>query len=101
MMPAEEEDHSMTKLVAVTLASLVAFVLISPPAFAQGRVAGAQVYELTENATFTFGKSRLPFREAAVSQMLGVAAVGTRLSLTPDLTTPLPVTPAHPGNLTA
>ena len=91
----------MTKRVAVTLASLVAFVLISPPAFAQGRVAGAQVYELTENAKFTFGKSRLPFREAGVSQMLGFAAVGTPLCPTPDLTTPLPGTPALPGNPSA
>ena len=40
MMPAEEEDHSMTNLVAATLASLVVLALISPPAFAQGRVAG-------------------------------------------------------------
>src|SRR5438309_1378802 len=101
MMPAEEEDHSMTNLVAATLASLVGLALISPPAFAQGRVAGAQVYELTENAKFTFGRSRLPFREAGVSQMLGFAAVGTPLCPTPDLATPVSGTPALPGNPSA
>ena len=101
MMPAEEEDHSMTNLVAATLASLVVLALISPPAFAQGRVAGAQVYELTENAKFTFGRSRLPFREAGVSQMLGFAALGTPLCPTPDLATPVSGTPALPGNPSA
>src|SRR5438270_12822241 len=98
MMPAEEEDHSMTNLVAATLASLVVLALISPPAFAQGRVAGAQVYELTETAKFTFGRSRLPFREAGVSQMLGFAAVGTPLCLTADLATSVAGTPALAGN---
>src|SRR5438045_9414471 len=101
MMPAEEEDHSMTNLVAATLASLVVLALISPPAFAQGRVAGAQVYELTENAKFTLGRSRLPFREAGVSQMLGFAAAGTAPCATPVLATPLRATPALPGNPSA
>src|SRR5204863_10147020 len=97
MMPAEEEDHSMTNLVAATLASLVELALISPPAFAQGRVAGAQVYALTENAKFTFGRSRLSFREAGASQMLVLADVGTPLCPHPDLPISVTGTPAPPG----
>src|SRR5207248_6117376 len=49
----------------------------------------------------SFGRSRLPFREAGVSQMLGFAAVGTPLCPTPDLATPVPGTPALPGNPSA
>src|SRR5207245_166682 len=89
----------MTTL-AAALASVVVLALITSPVFAQGRVAGAQVYELTANAKFTSGKSKLLLREAGVSQMIGFAAVGTPLCPTSDLTTPVPGTPALPGNPT-
>src|SRR5260370_24001097 len=101
MMPAEEEDPSMTNLVAATLAGLVVLALISPPAFGRGRVGVPQVDELAGNGKFPFGRSRLPSREAGVSQMIGFAAVGTPLCPTPDLTTPVPGTPALPGNPSA
>src|SRR5467141_2073096 len=52
-VPTREEDHSMMKLVAVTLVGLVVLALVSPPAFAQGRVVFFNVTAPTENAKFT------------------------------------------------
>jgi len=87
----------MTRLKWI-FANLALLVLGSGPAFAQDAVAGAQFYELTENAKFTFGRSQMPFREAAVSQMLGFAAVGTPLCPTAAFTTPVPGVPPLPAN---